>query len=255
MISGYPHFLGLASRLQWDEKAIDLSDDAAAWPRLDAPVRERLVRLIAGFCVGEAAVADALDPFAAAALDEEAAACFRAQERDEARHARFFDRVAAEVGMVAGASAEERRNALRHRLEPRFLALFEHRLPAVAHALSVSDARLDDAVGLYHMVLEGVVFTAGQLAILDLLEENPLPGVRRGVELVLRDERWHVGFGTRCLQDAHLPPGAIPSILAEGEAAATLWSGATGVRAAVRVVAILHRRLGAVHPAERETLH
>ena len=51
------------------------------------------------------------------------------------------------------------------------------------------------------MILEGVVFTAGQLALLDLLDDR-LPGLQRGTELVLRDERWHVGFGARCLADS-----------------------------------------------------
>ena len=34
------------------------------------------------------------------------------------------------------------------------------------------------------------------------LDDDRLPGLREGMELVLRDERWHVGFGTRCLADA-----------------------------------------------------
>ena len=83
MIAGYEHFLGLASRLQWDDAAIDLGADAAAWPRLAGAERAALLELIAGFCVGEAGVAQWLGPFAAAA-EPAAAACFRAQERDEA---------------------------------------------------------------------------------------------------------------------------------------------------------------------------
>ena len=61
---------------------------------------------------------------------------------------------------------------------------------------------LEAAVALYHLVLEGVVFTAGQLALLELLEDRSLPGLRRGLELVLRDERWHIGFGTSMLSAA-----------------------------------------------------
>ena len=49
------------------------------------------------------------------------------------------------------------------------------------------------------MLLEGVVFDAGQQALLDDLADGALPGVREGVERVERDERWHVGFGLRCL--------------------------------------------------------
>jgi len=49
------------------------------------------------------------------------------------------------------------------------------------------------------MLLEGVVFDAGQEALLADLGDGALPGVREGLERVARDERWHVGFGLRCL--------------------------------------------------------
>jgi ribonucleoside-diphosphate reductase beta chain len=236
------HFLELARRAQWDETLVDLAPDAAAWRGLDPVARDHLERLLAGFCVGEAAVAEHLAPFAARADDPVVAACFAAQMRDEARHDRFFARVAREV--LTHRTAQE----LRGLLDPAFLALFEDRLPAVARDLRGAGGDLAPAVGLYHMVLEGVVFTAGQLALLDALERHPeLPGLREGTERVLRDERWHVGFGSRCLQDAGLPEDGIAAILAEGEAAARAWSGAAGDPG--RVVAMLHRRMRAVRRA------
>jgi ribonucleoside-diphosphate reductase beta chain len=231
VIAGYQHFLGLASRVQWDEATIDLSADAAAWPALPPEERARLQTLIAGFCVGEAGVAAHLAPFAAVAENPLAAACFRAQERDERRHEAFFARVAREVVGVA----PER---LREHLPAAFLELFEVRLPALARDLAAGEGDLAGAVGLYHMVLEGVVFTAGQLALLAALDDR-LPGLRRGAELVLRDERWHVGFGTRCLQDARPDAGAEAAILAEGERAAALWAP----EHAEHVVSTLRRRL------------
>jgi ribonucleoside-diphosphate reductase beta chain len=175
------------------------------------------------------------------------ARCFATQERDEARHSRFFDRVAREVLRTPGETAADRRAALSAQLEPDFLDLFERRLPEVAGALADGEARLPGAVALYHMVLEGVVFTAGQLAALDLLDELPeLPGLRDGMERVLRDERWHVGFGGRCLQDAGLDPDEIAGVLRAGESAARCWADATGAEHAARVVAMLRRRLAAV---------
>jgi ribonucleoside-diphosphate reductase beta chain len=218
VFASYEHFLDIAASVQWDERAISLRADARAWPRVaDA----RLTELVAGFCVGEAGVAEHLAVFA----DGPAAACFEAQARDEERHARFFARYAAAVGL---------RDPRAH-LSPAFLELFETRLPeAVAGAPG-------PAVGLYHMVLEGVVFTAGQLALLDLLDEDDdrLPGLREGVELVLRDERWHVGFGARCLADLDYDEAAI---LAEGERAAALWAP----EYAGRVMGGLRSRLRAV---------
>jgi len=60
-----------------------------------------------------------------------------------------------------------------------------------------------------------------------------------GAERVLRDERWHVGFGARCLQDAGLSDAAASRILDEGARAAELWAPAQ----AEKVVHGLQRRL------------
>jgi len=247
VIADYPHFLVLARRAQWDEADVDLQRDAAAWPGLDPGVRLRLERLVAGFCVGEAGVAEHLGPFGAAAQDPDAARCFAAQERDERRHSAFFDRVARDVLAAPGATPEERRSTLRPLLAPDFLDLFEVRLRGMADALARGDGNLERAVGLYHMVLEGVVFTAGQLALLELLGGHPgLPGLKDGMERVLRDERWHVGFGGRCLQDQGLGPGDVAGVLRDGEAAALAWADATGGEQAEKVVAMLRRRLRTV---------
>ncbi len=213
MIATYEHFLGLASRLQWDDAAIDLSADATP--------DERVAELLAGFCVGEAAVAEHLHDF----FDGPAAACFAAQRRDEERHARFFARYAERVGL----------DDPRAHVSDEFAELFEVRLPEAAARAGA------EAVAVYHMVLEGVVFTAGQLALLDILDDQR-PGLRQGTELVLRDERWHVGFGTRCLLDAGLSASAEAMIVEEGAQAAALWAP----EQADRVMATLRRRLKAV---------
>ena len=213
MIASYEHFLGIAQRVQWDDAAIDLSADAAP--------DDRVVELLAGFCVGEAAVAEHLHDF----YDGRAAACFAAQRRDEERHARFFARYAESVGL----------DDPRALVSDEFAELFEVRLPEAAARAGA------EAVAVYHMVLEGVVFTAGQLALLDILDDQR-PGLRQGTELVLRDERWHVGFGTRCLLDAGLSARAEATILSEGAQAAALWAPDQ----ADRVMATLHRRLKAV---------
>jgi ribonucleoside-diphosphate reductase beta chain len=247
MIAGYPHFLGLASRLQWDVDALDLTADAETWPALTPAVRDRLLVLIAGFCVGEQAVASELAPFAAAADDPIMAACFQAQQRDEERHARFFQRVATEIAGIGAPTAREFWGTLRGLLGRDYLELFERRLPGTARAVAADHRSLPEAVGLYHMVLEGVVFTAGQLELLALIAEQPsLPGLRQGVELVVRDERWHVGFGTRCLADAGVPPPLARRILVEGQHAAESWTGATSRELSARVREIHRRRLTAI---------
>jgi ribonucleoside-diphosphate reductase beta chain len=247
MISTYDHFVILAESLQWDEAAIDFGPDQEAWPALEDAERARALGLIAGFCIAESAVSVHIDAFETAAGNEWVAACFRAQARDEHRHARFFDRVAAEVAAVPGADVAARLDVLRTLVSPELVALFEERLPATARRLAEDREGLTEAVGLYHMVLEGVVLLAGQNAMLDTLGRLSvrLPGVRRGVELVLRDERWHMGFGTRLVQNAKLGRDEVEALLALGQAAAGAWGDLVSPDAAERAVRIHQRRLRA----------
>ncbi len=172
----------------------------------------------------------------------------RAQARDEHRHARFFDRVAAEVAAIPGADIAARQDVLRTLISPELVALFEERLPATARRLAEDREGLTAAVGLYHMVLEGVVLLAGQNALLDTLERLSvgLPGVRRGVELVLRDERWHIGFGTRLVQGSGLGQEEVEAILALGQAASGAWGDLVSPNAAERAVRMHRNRLRTV---------
>ena len=242
-VAGYGHFVRTARSLQWDEQAVDLREDQAAWPELEPGRREALRTLLTGFCVGEARVAEELGPFARATPDPEAAECFELQEGDEARHARFFDRCAREIVAVPGAGAGERRSRLRQEARPEFLDLFERRLPQAVRRLTEHASTLEAAVGLYHLVLEGVVFTAGQLAMLELLEDRSLPGVHEGLELVLRDERWHIGFGTRMLTSAADAPPA--EALDAVDYALDAWGDAVSDEVRQRVLHLHRRRLGA----------
>jgi ribonucleoside-diphosphate reductase beta chain len=247
MISTYDHFVILAESLQWDEAALDFRPDQRAWPTLGDAERARVLGLIAGFCIAESAVSVHIDAFEGAAANDWVAACFRAQARDEHRHARFFDRVAAEVVAVPGDGMAARQDVLRTLVSPELVALFEERLPATALSLAEDRVGLTAAVGLYHMVLEGVVLLAGQNAMLDALGQLPvpLPGVRRGVELVLRDERWHMGFGTRLVQNAKLGHDEIKALLALGQEAAGAWGDLVSPGAVERAVRIHQRRLRA----------
>jgi len=248
MFTRYDTFVILADTLQWDETTIDFAADKAAWPALEDSERARVLRLTAGFSIAESAVSGHLGSFQAAASDDWVAACFRAQARDEHRHARFFDRVAAEVADVRGADSTARLDFLRNLVSPELVALFEERLPATALRLAEDRKGLSAAVGLYHMVLEGVVLLAGQNALLDTLDRlsTGLPGVRRGVELVLRDERWHIGFGTRLVQGSDLGHDEVEALLAQGQAAAGAWGDLVSPGAAERAAQIHRNRLRSV---------
>jgi len=249
MITGYGHFAQLAESLQWDETTIDLSTDIESWTKLEDSEYDQILGLIAGFCVGETSVATHLTSFrGAASTDDMMAEVFAAQARDEARHARFFDRVVSEVVGVPGKNLNERLEVLRERVSPDLLELFEERLPAIARDLADSDEELTTAVGLYHMILEGVVLTAGQHALLDALEKLsvPMPGMRKGMELVLRDERWHIGFGSRVIQSADLVDNDLEKILNEGSKAAWAWGDLISSKDIEKVDQLHKRRLKSV---------
>jgi ribonucleoside-diphosphate reductase beta chain len=250
--SSWPNFFShLVARLQWNPAAIDLAADAREWQELPAERRDRLMTLLAGFCVAEDAVAEHLTPFADAAreatlVSQESlmAWVFFLQRRDEQRHARLFDRIAAEVLGLPGADAGERRTAARAHVPAAFLELFEERLPAIAAELAEGRTGLGEGVSLYHMLLEGVVFDAGQYALLDDLADGTLPGVREGVERVERDERWHVGFGLRCLIETQPSTDLLDDLLQRATNAAATWGDAVPAAArehsALKVAHRLH---------------
>ncbi|MDO9410465.1 hypothetical protein, partial [Patulibacter sp.] len=185
----YEALLAISTRGAWDPGAFDLAADRARFPGLPAPVRERLTGLLAGFVVGEEAVAEHLVPFGAGAVDPGLRACLDAQVAEEERHADAARRVWDAV--CSGDPAAHAPTAL--------VALFRERLPAAAAGAGDD---LTGAVALYHGLLEGVVFIAGQRAVRALAEEWGLPGVAGTFARIERDERWHVALGARVLADA-----------------------------------------------------
>src|SRR4051812_26684592 len=252
--SAWPNFFSrLVARLQWNPAAIDLAPDAREWQKLPEERRDRLMTLLAGFCVAEDAVAQQLTPFADAARESTLASqeslmawVFFLQRRDEQRHAVLFDRIAAEVLGLPGADAGERRAAARAHVPAAFLELFEERLPAMAAELAAGRTELSQGVSLCHMLLEGVVFDAGQYALLDDLADGALPGVREGVERVERDERWHVGFGLRCLIETRPSADVLDDLVNRAEEAAAVWGDAAPVATRKQSAHKVARRLHVV---------
>ena len=252
--SFWPSFFSkVVARLQWNPAAIDLTPDAREWPELPAERRRRLMTLLAGFCVAEDAVSEHITPFADAAREATLASqeslmawVFYLQRRDEDRHAQFFDRIAAEVLGLPGDTPAERRAAARAHVPDAVLGLFEVRLPAMAAELTGGRAGLGEGVALYHMVLEGIIFDAAHHALRDDLADDTLPGVREGVERVELDERWHIGFGLRCLIEAKPSRDLLDELLARAEHAAAAWGDAVPPATRERVAEMCHHRLSAV---------
>jgi ribonucleoside-diphosphate reductase beta chain len=242
--SRWPTFFAqVVARLQWDAAAIDLAADARAWPELPAERRDRLTTLLAGFCVAEDAVAEHLAPFGDAVQNTLVMWVFFLQRRDEDRHAVLFDRIAAEVLGLPGDTADERRAAAREYAPAGVRELFEERLPALSSELAAGRTGLSEGISLYHMLLEGIVLAAGQKALLDDLADGALPGVREGVERVELDERWHIGFGLRCLIESQPSPEVLDDLLARAEEATHAWGDAVPAATRERIAPMCARRL------------
>jgi ribonucleoside-diphosphate reductase beta chain len=250
----WPSFFSkVVARLQWNPAAIDLTRDARAWPQLPAERRRRLLTLFAGFCVAEDAVSEHITPFADAAREATLASheslmawVFFLQRRDEERHARFFDRIAAEVLGLPGATPAERREAARPHVPPAVLELFEARLPAMTAELAAGRSGLAEGVSLYHMVLEGIIFDAAHHALREDLVDGALPGVWEGVERVELDERWHIGFGLRCLVEAQPSRDLLDDLLARAKDATEAWGDAVPPATREHIADVCHHRLSAV---------
>jgi ribonucleoside-diphosphate reductase beta chain len=242
--SRWPSFFSrVVARLQWDARAIDLAPDTRAWPQLPDERRKRLAAVLAGFRVAEDAVAEHLAPFGAAANNSLVAWVLYLQRRDEQRHAILFDRIAAEVLKLPGDTGDARRDAARELTPAGVLELFEERLPAMAGELAAGRTGVDAGIGLYHMILEGIVLYAGQRALLADLEDGALPGVREGVRRVELDERWHIGFGLRCLMDAQPSADVIDEVLASAEDAAAAWGDAVPSEISAAIAPMCRHRL------------
>jgi len=240
----WPNFFSrVVAKLQWDANAIDLRPDAEAWVELPDERRERLTKLLAGFRIADDAVSRHLEPFGPAANNSLVAWVIFLQRRDEQRHATFFDRVAAEVLKLPGDTKDERGAAARELAPPGMVELFEERLPAMAADVADGRADFSDGLALYHMTLEGMVLSAGQRALLVDLQDGALPGVRQGVYHVELDERWHIGFGLRCLIDARPPRELIDTILSRAEESAAAWGDALPEEIRDMIVPMARRRM------------
>jgi ribonucleoside-diphosphate reductase beta chain len=158
----------------------------------------------------------------------------------------FFDRIAAEVLGLPGATPAERREAARPHVPAAVLELFEVRLPEMAAELAAGRTGLAEGVSLYHMVLEGVIFDAAHHALREDLADGALPGVREGVERVELDERWHIGFGLRCLIEARPSRDLLDDLLARAKDATEAWGDAITPATREHIADMCRHRLSAV---------
>jgi ribonucleoside-diphosphate reductase beta chain len=201
----YQELYALWERKNWRVHELDFSVDREHWLATPGEAQRHTAWTLGSFYVGEERVTADLAPFLMAAPSGEVEAFLATQLVDEARHAVFFDRFAAEVMAL---SADDLRGRL-HEVEETMLGawhfLFDDSLRGVAKRIL---ARPDDlalfveGIVTYHMVTEGVLAMTGQRTILQYAGEHALyPGFRKGFSLVEQDEHRHIAFGVRFLHD------------------------------------------------------
>lgn len=145
---------------------------------------------------------------------------------------------------MAGEEHDRERGVAARELAPAGIVdLFQNQLPAISAAMEEGSADLSDGMALYHMTLEGMVLSAGQRALLEECEDGSMPGVREGVYHVELDERWHIGFGLRCLIDRKPDSDLIDEILGRAEEAAAAWGDALPDHIRDSIVPMAHRRM------------
>jgi ribonucleoside-diphosphate reductase beta chain len=177
----------------WDPREIDLAQDAEEWPRLAPDERDLLLRVTSLFQAGEESVVLDLVPLLLVIgregrLEEEL--FLTAFLWEEGKHAELFRRYLDEVGGGGGDLARFH--------GPAYRALFDEELPRTMGALleDASPAAQARAVVTYTIVVEGVLAETGYHGYFTALERaGVLPGLRRGLELVQRDESRHIAYG------------------------------------------------------------
>ena len=70
--------------------------------------------------------------------------------------------------------------------------------------------------------------------------------MREGVERVELDERWHIGFGLRCLIEARPSRDLLDDLLARAKDATEAWGDAITPATREHIADMCHHRLAAV---------
>jgi len=181
----------------WNPSDLDFSRDKSDWLALDPTERDVLLRLTSLFQGGEESVALDLLP-----LIETVAAEGRLEEElylttflfEEAKHVdlfrRFLDEVAGDRSDLTRYHGAAYRSLVYEELPAALARLRSDRSPVAVAEASVT----------YNMIVEGVLAETGYHGYFTILERNDLlPGMRRGVAHLKRDESRHIAFGVHLL--------------------------------------------------------
>jgi ribonucleoside-diphosphate reductase beta chain len=180
-------------QLAWDPADIDFTQDALDWAGLNDGMRLTVARLATTFMAGEEAVTLDIVPLIRAVSDSgrtEETLFLTTFLGDEAKHAEFFRAWFDAVGWTEpldGLLTDAQRQ------------IFDVELPRAMGRLDTdrSPAAFLDAALTYNHFVEGVLAMTGYWAWNRIFQAQAVfPGMRRGIELVQRDERRHLAYGT-----------------------------------------------------------
>jgi ribonucleoside-diphosphate reductase beta chain len=201
----YQGLYALWEKQNWRVHELDFSEDREQFLTTPAEAQAHLVWTLGSFYVGEERVTADLAPFLLAAPSGEVEAFLATQLVDEARHAVFFDRFAAEVMALESGDLRGRLHEIEATMLDAWRFLFDDSLRDVANRIQARPDDLElfvEGIVTYHMVTEGVLAMTGQRSILSYNEEHGLyPGFQKGFSMVERDEHRHIAFGVRFLRD------------------------------------------------------
>jgi ribonucleoside-diphosphate reductase beta chain len=202
----YEQLYALWERSNWRAHELDFSVDREHWVIAPSEAQRHTAWTMGSFYVGEERVTADLAPFLLAAPSGEIEAFLATQLVDEARHAVFFDRFAAEVMALSADDLRSRLNEMEDTMLGAWHFLFDDSLRDVANRIKARPDDFDlfvEGIVIYHMVTEGVLAMTGQRSILQYMEQHDLyPGFRKGFAKVEQDEHRHIAFGVRFLRDA-----------------------------------------------------
>lgn len=187
----------------WSAVDIDFSRDRDDWLRMDELQRDAILWLCSLFYTGEDQVTDDLGPFAGALEREEQLYVLTTQQVDEARHSVFFHRFFSEVvGQTGDLTQTLQRARLQARRNTAFATVFDH-LDQVTGRLRrrQTPRALAAAVTNYHLIVEATIAQQGQALLVEHMCKDRLPGLRAGLTRVEQDERRHIAFGLKVLDD------------------------------------------------------
>ena len=177
----------------WDPADLDFTTDLDDWNGLDDPERDLILRLTAQFLAGEESVTYDLLPLLQVMAEEgriEDEMFLTSYLWEEAKHVEGFSRFLDEVAGTNG--------GLEHYYTDAYREIFFEILPrAMARLrLDTSPEAQAEAAVIYQMIVEGVLAETGYHAYFSVLERNDLlPGLRRLVANIQRDESRHIAYG------------------------------------------------------------